>query len=303
MERVLLGDNQFFGINHMSEEHARTSAIKFQTNRAVMEVIDGALDLGVNAFMCTTHERVAGICDIVRADPERYKNFEIYPCMPYAHKYANAVSEEGLIEALRKFLPQEAPLMAALKNGLAVANKDLDVIIRSLIDAEMKMFSGISTPVIFLQNIVTDLVLGLGFHQALKTFAEHVAEKYGAEPGFITMNLPELVNVLEDVGIKNPIICSNINKIGFRMSGGLCAYEELIRSGRFRAVAMSVFASGAIPPMEALEYVCSQQNVSSIVFGASHVRNIEQTKRLIDSYAHRPDPSFVPGVGEVARNG
>ena len=31
-----------------------------------------------------------------------------------------------------------------------------------LIDAEMKMFHGLSTPVIFLQNVVTDLLLGVG---------------------------------------------------------------------------------------------------------------------------------------------
>lgn len=295
VERVLLGDNQFFGINHMSEEHARASAIKFQANEAIMEVIDGALEVGVKVFMCTTHERIAAICDVVRANPVKYKDFEIYPCMPYAHKYANAVSEAGLIEALRKFLPKEAPLMAAFKNGMAVANKDLDVIIRSLVDAEMKMFAGVRTPVIFLQNIVTDLILGLGFHQTFKTFASHIAARYGAEPGFITMNLPQLVNLLGKLGIENPIVCSNINKIGFRMSGGLPAYEELIENASFRAVAMSVFASGAIPPKEALEYVCKQKNVQSIVFGASHVRNIAQTKQIIDSFT-LPEAYFPTGI-------
>lgn len=284
MERILLGDNQFFGINHMSEEHARASAIRFQSDEAIMEVIDGAYEAGIKVFMCTTHERVANICKIISADPARYTDFEIYPCMPYAHKYANAVSELGMIEALRQFLPEEAPLTAALKGSIAIAKKDLDVIIKSLIDAEMKMFAGIRTPVIFLQNIVTDLMLGLGFHRALKTFADHIREKYQAEPGFITMNLPQLLDALESIGEDNPIVCSNINKIGFRMSGGVLVYENLISTRRFRAVAMSVFASGAIPPQEALEYVCNQTNVKSIVFGASSMRNIKQTKQIIDSF-------------------
>lgn len=30
MDRVLFGDNQFFGVNHMSEEKARAQAIRFQ---------------------------------------------------------------------------------------------------------------------------------------------------------------------------------------------------------------------------------------------------------------------------------
>jgi hypothetical protein len=30
MDRVLFGDNQFFGVNHMSEEKARAQAMRFQ---------------------------------------------------------------------------------------------------------------------------------------------------------------------------------------------------------------------------------------------------------------------------------
>jgi hypothetical protein len=285
MERILLGDNQFFGINHMSEENARTSLMKFQTDEAIMEIIDGAYQLGIKVLMCTTHDRMERICDIVRANPEKYKDFAIYPCMPYAHKYANAVSEVGMIGTLKKFLPSESPMAAAFKNGVALAKKDMDVLVKSLIDAEMKMFHGIRTPVIFLQNVVTDLLLGLGFYQFFKTFATHVQERYQAEPGYITMNLPQLLPALESVGLENPIVCANINKIGFRMSGGIPAYEELISTRKFRAVAMSVFASGAIPPEEALEYVCSQENVRSVVFGSSKVRNIAQNKKIIDSFS------------------
>jgi hypothetical protein len=87
---------------------------------------------------------------------------------------------------------------------------------------------------------------------------------------------------LNKIGISNPIICANINKIGFRMCGGMDAYDELITEGRCRLVAMSVFASGALPPQEALEYVCKYPQIESIVFGASSRRNIAQTKQLIE---------------------
>ena len=60
------------------------------------------------------------------------------------------------------------------------------------------------------------------------------------------------------------------------------AYEELIARGRCRLIAMSVFASGALPPDEALEYVCQFPHIRAIVFGASSRRNIAQTKQLID---------------------
>ncbi len=285
MERILFGDNQFFGINHMSDEHARKLMMQFQSDRAVLDMLDGVLDEGIEVLMCTTHERMVDICALIRSNPAAYRKLKIYPCMPYAHKYANAVSELGMVEAVRQFLPSDTPLLSAMKSGLAVARKDVDVLIRALIDAEMKMFSGIPTPVVFLQNVVTDLALGLGFHQAFRTFAEHVREAYGAEAGFITMNLPRLLDALESVGIDNPIVCANINKIGFRMCGGRGAYEYAVETRPFRAVAMSVFASGAIPPAEAIEYVCSSRKIESIVFGASSMRNVRQTKQLIEQFS------------------
>jgi hypothetical protein len=202
--------------------------------------------------------------------------------MPYAHKYANAVTEYGMIEALKKFLPEDGALGAMFRGGMAVASKDVQTILKLLVDAEMKMFHGLQTPVIFLQNVVTDLILGLGANSSFRMFADHIREKYGAEPGFITMNVPRLLDVLEEQGVENPIVCANINKIGFRMCGGVELYENTIATRKFRPVAMSVLASGAIPPREAIEYIARQPKIESIVFGASSAGNIRQTKSLID---------------------
>jgi hypothetical protein len=282
MDRVLFGDNQFFGVNHMSEEKARAQSMRFQDLGAVIAVLDAAYEEGIRTFMCTSHDRVAEICDHFRAHPDKYPDYRFYPCMPYAHKYANAVTEHGMIEALRMFLPQGGAVAAMLKGGMALANKDIEAIMQLLIDAEMKMFHGLNTPVVFMQNVITDLLLGLRMHGCFRIFHDHVRARYGAEPGYITMNVPRLLDALDVLGIDNPIVCANINKIGFRMCGGVSAYEDAIAYRRFRPVAMSVFASGAIAPREALEYVCQQPRIEAVVFGASGRANIRQTKALID---------------------
>lgn len=284
MDRVLFGDNQFFGVNHMSEEKARAQQMRFQDLQAIIDVLDAAYAEGIRTFMCTTHDRVWEICDHFRAHPDKYPDYQFYPCMPYAHKYANAVTEHGMIEALRQFLPQDGAMSAMLKGGVALANKDIAAIMQLLIDAEMKMFHGLKTPVIFIQNVITDLLLGLRLDECFRIFHDHVRERYGAEPGYITMNVPRLLDVLERLGIDNPIVCANINKIGFRMCGGVDLYEQTIATRRFRPVAMSVLASGAISPREAIQYVCAQPRIESIVFGASSRGNIRQTKALIDEY-------------------
>ena len=282
MDRVLFGDNQFFGVNHMSEEKARAQSIKFQNVDAVLQVLDAAYQEGIRTFMCTTHDRVGEVCDYFRANRAKYPDYQFYPCMPYAHKYANAVTEHGILEALRLFLPEGHAMGALFKGGLSVARRDIEGIAQLLIDAEMKMFRDLPTPVIFLQNVVTDLLLGLGMKEAFAIFAEHVRRKYTAEPGFITMNAPRLLDMLDGIGIEKPIISCSINKIGFRMCGGIELYERMIATGKFRPIAMSVLASGAIPPREAIEYVCGQPNIESIVFGASSRANIHQTKALVD---------------------
>lgn len=284
MDRILFGDNQFFGINHMSEEKARAQAMRFQDIDEIIATIDHAYAAGIRVFMCTTHERVAEVCEHVRKNPDRYQGFQFYPCMPYAHKYANAVTEYGMTGALSKLLPGESKLGTLMSAGISMARMDVEALGGLLIDAEMAMFKGLSTPAIFIQNVVTDLILGLGAFDAFRVFANHVKTKYNAEPGFITMNLPRLLDALESIGIDNPIICANINKIAFRTSGGLDQYEKTIATRKFRPIAMSVLASGAIPPREAIDYVCAQAKIESILFGASSRNNIFNTVDLIKEH-------------------
>lgn len=291
MDRILFGDNQFFAVNHISDEKSRAQAIKFKTDEAIMKVLDDAIDAGIHTFMCTTHDRIASIVSLIEANPSRYSGFKIYPCMPYAHKYANAVTELGIAGALKQYVPGNF-FGSLFKGGMAYISKDYESIMELMIDAEMKMFRGVSTPVVFLQNVITDLLIGLRAYDILIAFHAYVARKYNAEAGFITMNMPRLVEILHQGGISNPIICASINKAGFRMSGGKEAYEHTLRTKTFRAVAMQVLGGGAIPPREAIEYVCGLPNIESILFGASSKANIESTV----SYIHQFDKLKAHGA-------
>ncbi|MGN6638105.1 MAG: hypothetical protein ACTHJ8_04280 [Mucilaginibacter sp.] len=291
MERVIFGDNQFFGVNHSSDEKSRAQAIKFKTNKAILDVLDIAIDEGINTFMCTTHDRIADICKVIRDNP-KYEDFKIYPCMPYAHKYANAVTELGIMGTIKQYVPGNL-FSTVAKGGLAFVKKDFISMMELLIDAELKMFKGIQTPVIFLQNVITDMLLGLGMTDFLVGFHDYIKEKHNAEAGFITMNLPLLLDTLEGAGVRNPIVCASINKIGFRMSGGIELYEKVIAQKRCRLIAMQVFAAGALPPKEALEYVCKLDGVESILFGASSRANIKQSKNLIDAYSKVEEEKYL----------
>lgn len=281
MERILFGDNQFFGVNHASDEKSREQMAKFKTDQSIIITLNTAKAAGVNTFMCTTHDRIANICEHIRKHPADYAGYKIYPCMPYAHKYANAVTELGIMGALKAYMPGNI-FTTAFKGGMAYLSDDHEKMMELLVDAEMKMFHGIDTPVVFLQNVVTDLLLGLKAYGMLAAFHAYVRKKYNAEAGFITMNLPLLSEVLEQLKIEQSIICASVNKDGFRMSGGKQRYEEVIAQKKNRVIAMQIFGGGFISPKEAVEYVVSLDGIESILFGASSASNIQQTVQWIN---------------------
>ena len=283
MDKVIFGDNQFFAVNHLSDEKSREQAIRFKDDDAIIRVLDQAMETGINTFMCTTHDRIANICDHMRSNPEKYKNFNIFPGMPYAHKYANAVTDLGIIGTIKQYVPGNI-FSTFTRGGVAYLRKDFIGLMELLIDAELKMFKGINTPVIFIQNVVVDMVLGLKMLEVFKAYDSYIRDKYKAEPGYITMNMPALLDALNSVGIKNPIICSSINKLGFRMSGGKNLYEKYLTEKTFRPMAMQVLAAGALKPKEAIEYIGKFPKIEAVLFGASSRSHILETKELIEKH-------------------
>jgi hypothetical protein len=61
-----------------------------------------------------------------------------FPGMPYAHKYANAVTEDGMVAAIRRFLPDEGLLDSVWRGGRSPSRKDVEGVVAVLVDAEMK---------------------------------------------------------------------------------------------------------------------------------------------------------------------
>ena len=193
MDKVLFGDNQFFGVNHLSDEKSRSQSMRFKNDAAIIRVLDQARSTGINTFMCTTHDRIGNICNHIRSNFQQYKGYKIYPCMPYAHKYANAVTELGIIGTIKQYVPGNI-FGTFAKGGMAYLNKDFIKLMELFIDAEMKMFQGISTPVIFIQNVLVDMILGLKMYDVFAEYDSYIRKKYNSEPGYITMNMPKLLS-------------------------------------------------------------------------------------------------------------
>jgi hypothetical protein len=287
IDNIVFGDNQFFGINHMSQEKAQQLTERFHDINNIYSIYDTAFANGIKAVMLNSNDRAMEICNHFRANKSKYGNISWYPSIPYPHKYANLVAEKGIFPAINEVLFSNNNAIGVLgmiaKGGMALVGKDAIKMMQMLIDLEFRIFKGLDVKVLFLQNIIVDLLLGYDVKDVFIEYCEYVRKKYGVLPGFITQNLPYLLNKLKEWGIEEVVVCSSINKIGYLMSPSVGEYTKVITAndpGKYQLMAMSTLASGAIKADEAYSFI-NNLNIQSVVFGASSERNIRETVRLI----------------------
>lgn len=287
IDKVILGDNQFFGINHRSQEKAEEMLKRFGNIDNIFEVYDNAFDCSVKAVMLNSNEKAVAICDRFRANKSRYGDIAWYPSIPYAYKYANMVNELGIFPALSEVLfkgNSAGGVFSLIGKGVNfVLTRDAMKLMEGLIDVEYKMFRDLNVKVFFLQNIVTDLILGYGAKEVFEHFAEYIRKKYKVTPGFVTLNMPYLKAKLEEWGIDEVVICSSINAAGFNMHPSKEEYERVIAandSSKYQLMAMNVLASGSIGVQQSFDYI-NHQNIQSVVFGASSKGHIQSSVDMI----------------------
>lgn len=288
IDKIVFGDNQFFGINHRSQEKAEEMMKRFSKLQNILDVYDNAFECGVKAVMLNSNERAMDICNYFRENKSKYGDIAWYPSIPYPHKYANMVNELGIFPAINEVLFKNNSTMGVLsmlaKGATAAFGKDAIKMMEMLIDVEYKMFKGLNVKCLFLQNVITDLILGYDIPDFFKRYCEFIHKKYGILPGFITLNMPYLKAKLEEWDIEDVVICSSINAAGFNMHPSKEEYERVLAendSTKYQMMAMNVLASGSITPAQSFEYV-NGLNVQSVVFGASSKGHIQSSVDAIN---------------------
>ncbi|WP_461629851.1 hypothetical protein [Labilibaculum euxinus] len=288
IDKIIFGDNQFFGINHMSQEKAQQLSENFFDINNIFKVYDQAIDAGIEGIMLNSNDRAKDICNYFRENKDKYGHLNWYPSIPYPHKYANMVAEKGIMPTINEVLFKDNSAGGVLgmiaKGSAAVLTKDAIKLMQMLIDVEMKMFKGLNVKVVFLQNIVVDLILGYDVKEVFVEYCKYIKKKYNALPGLITQNMPHLKAKLEEWGVEEVVICSSFNKIGYLMSPNVESYEQAAKnndSSKYQLMAMSTLASGAISAKDAYSYI-NKRDIQSVVFGASSQKHIEETVSLID---------------------
>ena len=283
IDKIVFGDNQFFGINHSSQDKAEEMAKRFSDINNILAVYDNAFECGVRAVMLNSNQRAIEITQYFRDNKNKYGDLAWYPSIPYPHKYADMVNELGIVPAINEMLFKNntaGGMLSMITKGMTVAmTKDAMKILEMLIDVEYKMFKGLDCRVLFLQNVITDLLLGYGVKDVFQHYCEYIRKKHKILPGFITLNMPYLKNKLQEWGIEEVVICSTVNAAGFNMYPSKEEYERVIAENdpsKYQLMAMNVLASGSISPKQSFDYI-NGLKLQSVVFGASSKNHIKDT--------------------------
>lgn len=266
--KILFGDNQYLGVNHASQAGAARSMSSFSSPADIAVHLDEVCALGVDGFAFTTSEKYAGVFD--RLPTQEIPS--LYPCIPYAHTYADLLAKRGIFGAFESLVTGSKFMFAwsSLKTALGSSP---DYFVNLIIDSEIKALPSKKIEAVVLNNVMTDLMLGLNFDEFLISF-DRCCRKRGVEPGFITMNLPVLADRLARLDLQ-PLVFANLNPPGLRMAPNQQAVEAVILERRFKLVAMSPFASGLASIEEAISYFEQLPRLDGVLFGGSSLTRIE----------------------------
>lgn len=278
--KVIFGDNQFLGVNHSSQSKAAVMMQKFHDAESIIEVLGYAYECGVRDFMFTTHEKYAPVfSEIVRS--KLFPDMNFIPCLPYAHKYANAMAERGIVEVVLSTI-KDVKKIDLLKSLAVLPFGDFSGVMKLLVEVEMLMCKGLAVKGVFLQNILFDLLLAFSAKEIIIKYDRYVSGDLGLIPGYITMNHGAASRFLcREAGLVQPWVCSNLNANGFRTNPSLEDVKSSFAKGNTKNIAMSVFASGLLSADESLSFVVQSKGVDSILFGSSSRENIRKNVSMI----------------------
>lgn len=294
IDPILLGHNQFFGVNHLEAGAGNEKAIHFSDVARIIDVVQHARSCGVNAMMMSTHERALAVAEAFRRDGALQREFGVHLLIPYVAKYVKQANEKGLVNVVTDALGSASlteKLTTLWQGGLGAITGDATRILTTLIDFEVGPFRDLNLRSIVLHDVLADLALGLDMPDVFSTFDRHVRSRYGAIPGYGTKNLPRMAAMLKRAGIEDPFIMAAINSKGFWVNPSLEACERTLREEKLRLLAMSSLAAGYLKPDAAYAYLAGLPNIASVVVGVSSRNHAEETFGAIQRHlGARPRP-------------
>lgn len=286
---LLVGDNPFHGISHLSQERARSRGESANSVSAKANLVLTAVENGANGFMFSVSDLTLSILKNIR-EQNQISNLDLYAIAPYAFEYVRIATQTGTPGLAKRFVKQ----LAVSKNVRAILG-GLTTTVQMNPEGLMKTFlnyelSRIESAVgkkanltsVLLHEVVTDMGLALDFEWLFKSYFSFLTKK-GITPGFNSRNLPFMIKKFSEWGIdlNRIVLATPFNEVGFQMNPSRKECEiTLSNLSTPIVIAISVLAAGYFKPHEAANYLAGLKNLKGIVVGVSKEQHARESFQL-----------------------
>ena len=103
---ILVGDNPFHGISHLSEDRARARGKQVSDAEYAAELVMDSIENGANGFMFSVSESTLSILRIVSENTHN-RPIELHAIVPYAYEYVRLATQLGTLGLGRKLAVRE----------------------------------------------------------------------------------------------------------------------------------------------------------------------------------------------------
>ncbi|MCW3983065.1 MAG: hypothetical protein NWE96_03630 [Candidatus Bathyarchaeota archaeon] len=291
---LLVGDNPFHGISHLSQQRART---RFDQNQETIEhaanLVALSLENGADGFMFSVDQTTLSIIEKVSQNHSG-EPVRLYAIAPYAYEYVRKATHNGGVSGLAKSLAKELLLSSNIKvvasNVAGLLRLNLSALLKTYVAYELSRIKAAAKRNVVLESfmlheLVTDMALALNLEGLCKSYIDFLEER-NIRPGFETRNFPYLVNKFREwnIDFSKLTLTSAFNKVGFQMCPSKLECEQALnRACEAEVIAMSVLAAGYLKPAEAVGYLAGLSGLSGLVIGVSKERQAAETFRLFKS--------------------
>jgi len=287
MYALLVGDNPFHGISHLSQERGRVrgDALTFPEHAA--NLVMTSLENGANGFMFSVSGTTLSILRVIR-EREESGLLSLYAIVPYAYDYIRSANQMGGLPGLAKKFTREmfaSGNFKAIAMGLKAAIKaDPISLMKTYLTYEIsriKLSAGKQANLssLLLHQAITDMALALKLNWFFKSYVDFML-KLGITPGFNTGNFAYLVNKLKEwnMDLRKITIAAPFNKAGFQMNPSRIECEKALADiPEPIVIAISVLASGYLSPLEAINYIVTLPNIKGVAVGVSKESHARET--------------------------
>jgi len=283
---LLVGDNPFHGISHLSQERARSRSKALDSTEGKADVVLAALESGADGFMFSVSDTTLSILRIMR-ERKSISGVKLYPIIPYAFEYVRVATQMGTPGLANRFVKQIAfsgDVRALFGGFAAVLKMSPTGLVNTYLSYEISRIKSAvgsrkNLASIFLHEVITDMGLALNLEWLFGAYMSFLFRR-GIMPGFHTRNFPYLVKKFNEWGIDldSIMITTPFNKVGFQMNPSREECEKALSNiSSPNVLAISVLASGYLNLYEALDYISCLDNVKGVVAGVSTEQQARET--------------------------